>query len=485
MNEEIRAGFVALGSGHRRWPAKESRIQDTRDALTRPDRIGLLEHCGSGNLGDDATVTTVIQQINSRWPAASIVGLSLDPKDSERRHGIPCFAIRQSVFPFEREWSSGSGPAGQAGYADKLKAALKKSGPLFRAAKAIRKTMIIWPMQFVREVVFLAHALLLACQLDLLVICGGGQLLDWGGPWMFPYTLFKWIALAKCAGAKCVFLNNGAGPLDATLSRWFIRRALSMADCVSLRDRLSREFLRGIGVKREMEVVADCVWSLCVPDALARKRTGPSRRLVIGVAPMAYGDSSRHWVDDDTSYRRLIDSLADFSGRLLQAGHRIALFSSDIWFDSKALADLDAAIHRRYPAVAPGRVTRESVRDTDDLLLALSGVDCYVTCRFHGVVFASLLNVPTLALAPHPKVTTLMEDMGLSDYCVDISRCDANDLQERFDRLITNADEVKARVSRHVAQYRLLLTSQLDGLFGASAENHSEDEHELSIGSVR
>jgi polysaccharide pyruvyl transferase WcaK-like protein len=206
---------------------------------------------------------------------------------------------------------------------------------------------------------------------------------------------------------------------------------------------------------------------------------------VIGIAPMAYGDSSRHWVDDNPGYRRLIDGLAEFSGRMLERGHRIKLFSSDIWFDSQALADLDAAIHKNYPAAASDRVTREPVADISDLLAALSRLDCYVTCRFHGVVFASLLNVPTLALAPHPKVTTLMEDMGLSDYCVDISSCDAGDLAARVDRLIANMEDVRARNGRHVAQFQSLLASQFDGLFPANTEAHTEDEHVLSIRSVR
>src|SRR6185312_13292440 len=68
-------------------------------------RIGLLEHCGTGNLGDDATVATVLQQIRTRWPDASVVGLSLDPSDSQHRHGIPTFPIRRSVFAFEENWS--------------------------------------------------------------------------------------------------------------------------------------------------------------------------------------------------------------------------------------------------------------------------------------------------------------------------------------------------------------------------------------------
>jgi polysaccharide pyruvyl transferase WcaK-like protein len=465
------------------WPVQASCVKALRVSLPGRSRIGLLEHCGTGNLGDDATVTTVLQQIKSRWPAASVVGLSLDPLDSERRHGIPCFAIRQSVFPFEQEWSSMSPAARRGRPSGRLKARFKKIGPLYRATKAIKNVLIVRPIQFVREIIFLGQSLFLACELDLIVICGGGQLLDWGGPWAFPYTLFKWSLIAKVARAKCIFLNNGAGPLDASLSRWFIRRALAMADYVSLRDRASDELVRKIGFQGKIKVIADNAWGLRLPDGIARRRCKPKKELVIGIAPMAYGDASRHWVDDNLGYRHLIDSLAEFSAEVLRRGHRIRLFSSDIWFDSQALADLEATIRSNHPALAADRVVREPVADIGELLAALSRVDCYVTCRFHGVVFASLLNVPTIALAPHPKVTTLMADMGLPEYCVDIAACDATDLAARFDRLLANRDDVKARIRRHVARSQSLLESQFDGLFQASTETQ-KDQHLVTIRSV-
>ena len=483
MTEKTGTSACAAQPVNRGWPVQASCIKALRVSLPGRSKIGLLEHCGTGNLGDDATITTVLEQIKSRWPSASVVGLSLDPLDSERRHGIPCFAIRQSVFPFEQEWSPASPAARRGRYSDRLKARFKKIGPLYRATKAIKNAVIVWPIQFVREIIFLWQSLFLACEFDLIVICGGGQLLDWGGPLAFPYTLFKWSLLAKCARAKCIFLNNGAGPLDATLSRWFIRRALAMADYVSLRDRASDELLRKIGFQGKIKVVADSAWGLSLPDGIARLRSKPKKELVIGIAPMAYGDSSRHWIDDNLGYRHLIDSLAEFSAELLRRGYRIRLFSSDIWFDSQALADLEATIHKNDPGLTADRVTREPVADIGELLAALSRVDCYVTCRFHGVVFASLLNVPTIALAPHPKVTTLMDDMGLSEYCVDIATCDATGLTARFDCLLANMDDVKACIQRHAAQSQSLLESQFDCLFRASTETHT-DQHLLSVRSV-
>ncbi len=443
-------------------------------AAARPkaSRVALLAHCGTGNLGDEASIASVLDNIRRRAPGVSIVGVTMDPDDTRRRHGIPSFAMRQQVFPFQSEWSASDQPAERATLTDRLKAWAKRSGPLFRIGNALRHALITRPAQFVRETVFLGRSAMLLCELDMLVVCGGGQLLDWGGPWAFPYTLFKWILLAKCANVTCVFLNSGAGPLDGSLSRWFVRRTLGMSDYISLRDQASGDLLRKIGFRGKMKVFADAVWGLRVPAAARQRRAEARAESVIGIAPMAYGDSSRHWVDDDRGYRNLIANLAAFCCRMIERGHRIKLFSSDIWFDSQAIADLEAAIRENDPALAPDRVTREAVSSIDEMFAALSGVDCYVTCRFHGVVFASLLNVPAIALAPHPKVTNLMEALGLSEYCVDISRCEAEDLTAKAEQMLANADEIRDRIGRNVADLQDMLARQFDELFLGDREDN-------------
>ena len=63
-------------------------------------RIGLLHHVGGGNLGDDATQDAVMQNIRDRWPDAVLIGLSMNPADTEKRHGIPSYAIRRQRWSF-------------------------------------------------------------------------------------------------------------------------------------------------------------------------------------------------------------------------------------------------------------------------------------------------------------------------------------------------------------------------------------------------
>src|SRR5215467_8469758 len=63
-------------------------------------KIGLLDHLGGGNLGDDATLDAVMQNIKSRWPTAEISGFSMNPSDTQKRHNIPAYPIRYQTWSF-------------------------------------------------------------------------------------------------------------------------------------------------------------------------------------------------------------------------------------------------------------------------------------------------------------------------------------------------------------------------------------------------
>ena len=73
-------------------------IADTDTVIHERKTIGLLDHLGGGNLGDDATLQAVMQNIKSRWPDAKIVGLSMNPDDTQRRHGIAAYPIRRPIL---------------------------------------------------------------------------------------------------------------------------------------------------------------------------------------------------------------------------------------------------------------------------------------------------------------------------------------------------------------------------------------------------
>ena len=119
-------------------------------------------------------------------------------------------------------------------------------------------------------------------------------------------------------------------------------------------------------------------------------------------------------------------------------------------------------------ADAAAHIPRERVASLDGLLAAMSTMDYVVTCRFHGIVFAHLLNKPVLAVSHHPKMTALMNDIGLGSYCADIRSFEPESLLETFTAMVADADRIRQRMTAKLAEYRDALNTQLDELFPAA-----------------
>lgn len=421
-------------------------------------KIGLLDHLGHGNLGDDATLTAVLSAIRSRCPDAEFVALCLNPFDTTARHGLPARAIRRdSKLPP----TAHSAAAGSLARKSRLKRLLGRFPRLLAVLRAVKAALLDRPKAFAAEIAFLVESFRIVRRLDLLVLCGGGQLLDsWGGPWSFPYTLLKWVALARLAGVKCYVLNVGAGPLQHPLSRAFIRYTLQLSGYVSFRDRKSESLVRELGYRGASHVLPDNVYALDI-TAVGRPARGPGK--IVGISPMVYCDPRVYWEKDQGVYDSLIRRLAAFGRSLVEANHQLALFSSDIRIDIPAIADLAAELQRI--GVDSSCIAQPPVQTTEDLLAAISSVDYLVTCRFHGVVFAHLLNKPVMALSHHPKVATLMADFGLSEYCLDIRSSDETLLADTFAGLAARQDRIKAHMAAKVSLCREELMSQFDAVF--------------------
>jgi polysaccharide pyruvyl transferase WcaK-like protein len=428
-----------------------------------PTKIGLLNHIGGGNLGDDATLEAVASNIRRRSPNVELVAFSMNPHDTETRHAIISYPIRR------RGWSLGYGPPGnKATLKAAVKALIHRHSVLLHLLR-ITNAMISLPCEVLRELSFIASSRRDLKFVDLLIICGGGQLTEKDGPWGFPYTIFKWVLLARSAGIRCIFLNVGAGPLTRPLGKFFVMRALLAADYVSLRDTKSQTLLYKIGLAGETQVYPDSVYGLDTSSITAR-RVEPRALSIVGFAPMPYPDRVEYPAKkEQLIYNEFMNKLASFASWLVRQSYGLTFFGTDIGVDPLAIADVQQALVTHHDITASQYRLDQSIKSTHALLESISAMDYVVTCRFHGVVFAHLLNKPVLAIAHHPKVRDAMEDLGLSSYCVDIRDFDEKVLVEKFELMVVNAEKIKQCMARRLTRNRERLRSQFDMLFGVDS----------------
>jgi polysaccharide pyruvyl transferase WcaK-like protein len=430
-------------------------------------RIGILcPPAGNGNLGDEATVAAVIQNLESRCPAARICCFSSNPEDTARRHQTPSLPASRAArgrspvvaatAPSKPEVTQAAA-SGKGG--GKLKAWLKRAPFLHSILKRWRSARrTAW--EVLGEIPFLAYVFKQSMRLDLLVVAGSGQLCDhFGGPWNFPYTIFKWCLAARCAGARVAFLSIGAGPLGTRLSRFFVKRALSLATYRSFRDETSKALVAQLGVPIETPVHPDLAYSIRLP---ARSPIEKPKGITVGLNPFPHFDS-RYWpAADRAAYEGYVSVMASFASWLLDRGYFIFFFPTQVRADPPVIADIEELLRSRGSAGVEDRMLRIPVSDLGELVSHMAIADFILATRFHALVFAFLLAKPVLAIANHHKMSDLMSAMGQSDYMLDVRTVNLGALIERFQSLEANVDLARSRVCRAVSETLPLLERQYD-----------------------
>ena len=265
------------------------------------------------------------------------------------------------------------------------------------------------------------------------IIPGTGLLTDalglagWG-----PYGVFKWSIMARLRGCRPMFVSVGAGPVRSALGRFLVRSALSLADYRSYRDAPSKEVVQSLGLRtRDDRIYPDLVFGL----SPRMRPTVPDRegRPVVGLGLMEY--AGKYSVANPTrdTYDRYLESLAVFVRWLLDHDYDVKLLLGDA--HTLAVDDLRAVLRKRLAPNTAERVTYRPTHSVEELLSQLSETDLVVATAFHNVLLSLLLTKPVIAISFHHKCSSLMGEMGLSEYCHDINEMNADTLIEQFQAL--------------------------------------------------
>jgi polysaccharide pyruvyl transferase WcaK-like protein len=395
---------------------------------------------GQRNLGNDCTLEAMLHNAQRYRPGTQITCICSGPDEIAARHLIP-------VFPFSRS------PSRLA------RALMGWRTPL---ARMLRKLLLGIPT----ELAHCVRAFRALRGVDMLVIPGTGFLCDaYTGPFGWPYEILKWSVLAKARGCRLMYVSVGAGPLYHPLSRWFVKLALALADFRSYRDRSTRRYLSSIGANVATDdVYPDLAFTLPRP-VHGHPGNGNGTRRVVGIGVMSYrGElSADRWMGD--IYAEYLPKVAAFTNWLLVCGYDVRLLIGDLTYDGPVKDDFKRLLHEHATARWTGRLIDEPVRSVAELLSQIASTDLVVATRFHNVLLSLFLGKPAIALSFHHKSTSLMEDMGLSEYCQDLHTLTVDNLIDRFRILEKNHLQLKALITQKTAEFRRTLERQYASIF--------------------
>ncbi len=233
---------------------------------------------------------------------------------------------------------------------------------------------------------------------DAMVFGGGGLLQDETSAWNLGYHLSR-VRNADRRGLPWVGIGLGAAGITTTRGERTVRRALRHHRMLVVRDALSHDRLHDLGIPN-VALGADLAWTLPRPATepadvcIVTLRLPQTSRWVPGAISQPKGRTPE-W---EATMAESLDRVHEVTGWTI----RFVAFE----------AGADDVLHDRVAErmASPS----ESVIPTRTALLSTIGAArAIVSMRYHGIVTASMVGVPGVAVTFSPKLGGVADSLGL------------------------------------------------------------------------
>ncbi len=392
-----------------------------------PPRVGLFGLLGSGNIGNDASMESVLGYLRTAHPGATIDAMCMGPDRVSRVYGIeaiPLFWSRQRVQNMPGFLAVG------------LKL-LGKLADVFRTAAWVRRhDVVIVPGMGVLETTLPLRASGL------------------------PYAIFLLAATGRIFGTKVALVSVGANVIKQRMTAWLFNSAARLAYYRSYRDTASWESMRQRGLDvRDDHVYPDLAFALKAPsDVHADMAT-------VGIGVMDF-----HGTNDDRDraeqiYLSYLEQMKRFVLWLVDGGRSVRLFIGDTsGRDQEVVDQILAYLTEQRPDLRPDQVVAEPVASFTELMRAMAPSGAVVATRYHNLISALLLGRPTIAIGYGTKHRALMADMGMAEFYQPADGLDSSVLIEQFTHLLDRSAEVRQTIAEHDAAHAARLADQFTAL---------------------
>jgi polysaccharide pyruvyl transferase WcaK-like protein len=392
-----------------------------------PPRVGLFGLLGSGNIGNDASMESVLGYLRTAHPGAAIDAMCMGPDRLKRVYGIeaiPLFWSRQRVLDMP----------GVPAVGVKL---FGKLVDVFRTAAWVRRhDVVIVPGMGVLETTLPLRASGL------------------------PYALFLLSATGRIFGTKVALVSVGANVIKQRMTAWLFNSAARLAYYRSYRDAASREAMRQRGLDvSEDPVYPDLAFALPTPAGV------PGDPQTVGIGVMDF-----HGTNDDRRraeqiYASYVEQMKQFVLWLVDGGRSVRLFIGDTsGRDQEVVDQIIAYLHERRPGLRPAQVVAEPVTSFTGLMRSMAPAGAVVATRYHNLIGALLLAKPTIAIGYGTKHRCLMADIGMAEFYQPADGLDGDVLIEQFTRLLDRPAELRLTIAAGRAAHATRLAEQFAAL---------------------
>ena len=349
------------------------RAYDDAYCETHGRRILMSGYYGFNNSGDEAILTTIYENICKMDKNIHITVLSRDPKETAQKYGFKDVVSR---FDF------------------------------FKVLYEIKKC-------------------------DILLSGGGSLLQDTTSTRSLMYYLFI-IEWAKIMRKKVMLYANGIGPVSRDHNRKMVKRVVSKADIITLREEDSKKELEAMGIPGDrLFVTADPVFTMSsVTEERAERlifEAGiPSDKGLIGI-------SVRNWKNDED----FIQKFADICDRIHDEFDKNIVFIVMHNPNDKDISECVMSMMKNKAYILDKNYSPK------EIMGMIGKMDLILSMRLHTLIFATKQRVPIVGFAYDPKINSYLKLLGMPSGG-NVSNIDVERTLDEIEEVLSNREKYVA-----------------------------------------
>lgn len=263
------------------------------------------------------------------------------------------------------------------------------------------------------------------------LISGGGSLLqDVTSKRAVKYYIGI-MALCKFAKKPYFIYAQGIGPINDKLNQKITKKYLNYANYISLRDEESKEFVKSIGVTKEIEIVPDPVMGYSIDDFKSNVMDNYNYDFI--------SISVRDWSSAKTDFLEKVKECCD---ELIEKGQKIVfvpMHGKHDYETSKQIVDKMKNKCEIFPYDS----------SIEEKILCIKKSKLMIGMRLHALIFASTVDTPMIGISYDPKIDSFLNLVNQPLIGSVDDTWSGSDLCSKTLEILNNYDESKNNLKLH------------------------------------
>jgi polysaccharide pyruvyl transferase WcaK-like protein len=263
-----------------------------------------------------------------------------------------------------------------------------------------------------------------AQEYDFLLFAGGGIIERY-----IPLILRRFSEYIDKLGLPYGVMGLSVGNFNYDYKSISLGRWVDNAAFFYTRDQRSADILNSYSATKKAKCSGDCVF---LTDMVKNSCVSPYGKIGINVRNLPYKD-----LTGELDWNQILTIIKRISIEMV-----IMDSSEEI---TNILTGKDLSRYEEY-------IQKGKIEKVKQIIAEIEECRIVVAMRYHVILIAALLGIPTISIKYCPKVETLVEQLGISDIAVDVG--DYEGIVQKYNYLCCHYDEYRSKILENVPKLK-------------------------------